>query len=442
MIRRSAPLSRRTVLRGLLGAAGVSVALPALEVMLNSNGTALATGSPLPRRFGLFFWGNGSIPAAWMPEGVGPGWTPSPILQRLASITHLVSPITGFDLRVPNAVPHDSGSAGILSGAALRGEGDTYTFAQATIDQVIAAEIGGDTRFRSIEIGVRGTRGQSFNGPFNQNPPETSPIALFNRLFGDDFRQAGDDLPPDPRLALRRSVLDAVTDDIAALQQRVSVTDRARLDQHLTSVRELELRIARLEEDPPDLAACERPLPPLDAYPDVEGRPQLDAIHAAMIDLIAMSIACDQTRVFSEFYTDPVSDVLFPGASAGHHQLTHDEPGDQPECVDITAMCVGAYGDLVARLAEIPEGDGTILDRCLVLGTTDVSYGRTHALDDFPILVAGSADGRVRQGEHLRSEGDNASKVLLSIVRAMGITAPSFGAGDALATDGFSDWEL
>jgi hypothetical protein len=147
--------------------------------------------------------------------------------------------------------------------------------------------------------------------------------------------------------------------------------------------------------------------------------------------------------VFGHYLSDPVSNVLYPGASAGHHNLTHDEGGDQPEVHAITLQLVTELAYLIATLDAVPEGDGTLLDNCVVLGTTEVSLGQTHQIDEIPVVLAGGGCGALRIGTHWRSyTGDNSSSLMLSILRAMDILAPSFGDGDAYTEDGLSEIEL
>lgn len=428
-------LPRRTFLRGLLAGAAVTVGLPALECMIPA---AHAADSAFPKRFGLFFWGNGNLPDRWTPSGTGQGdsWSLSEQLAPLAPIKHKVTVVTGMEVRLPNQVPHASGAAGILSGAPLDRPQDHATFIAPTIDQLIAAEVGGATLYRSLETAVHSsTSGRSYIGPNSRNPPESSPFALYERLFGASFREPGEPLL-DPTIGLRRSVLDAVTDQIGDLQARVGAQDRIRLEQHLDGIRGLELRLARLEEDPPDLAACERPLPPELSYPDLAGRPQLAEVNALMAELLAMALACDQTRVFSHWFSDPVNDLLFRDTTAGHHDLTHNEPGSQPQVHAITVQCVEAYTALLQALDAIPEGDGTLLDHCAILGVSEVSLGQTHSLQEMPILIGGSANGALRTDLHHRAVGgDNASKVLLTLMRVMGVNAASFGVEGAKTSD-------
>jgi len=437
------PLSRRTILRGMLQGTAVSVALPPLEAMFNSGGTAYAAGGGLPLRFGLFFWGNGTLPERWIPTGDGAEWTLSEQLEPLAAVKDWVSVVSGMSLHTDNIYPHTSGAAGILSGCNLKAYEDGRedgTFEVPSIDQVIASQIGGETIYRSLETGVLpGTNGYSYNGPNNRNPPELSPLAFYERIFGASFREPGEEGVVDPKLALRRSVLDAVMGDIDRINARVGAADKIRLEQHLTGVRELELRLARLQEDPPNLEACSRPAIPAADFPDVDGRHPIRDIHRAMTDLLVMAVACDQTRVFSHWFSDPLNNKLFPDATMGHHSLTHDEPGEQPEVNMVTKFIVGEFAYMVEQLASIPEGDETLLDHMVLLGTSEHGLGQTHSFDEMPILLAGNACGALRQGVHYRSfTGENASHALLSVIRAMDISAPSFGVGDGEVSDGLS----
>ena len=308
---------------------------------------------------------------------------------------------------------------------------------------MIAAEKGGETQFRSIEVAVEPNgKGLSFNDRDSRVPPESEPVAVFNRLFGPQFRAPGDAPILDPTLALRRSVLDAVMNDTRKLSNALGSADRLRLDQHLSAVRDLEVRIARLEDDPPNLAACLRPPEP-EEVPSLEGRPQMSVRSRLMTDLMVMAYACDLTRVMSCWYSDPLSDVLYPGAAAGHHQLTHDEPGDMPTVNGITQsiMADGAY--FLEKLDSIQEGDGTLLDHCAILFTTDVSYARTHQIDEYPILVAGRAGGRLNTGFHYRSDTkENACMVSLAIARAMGMSLERFGQGPDETTQSLAAMEV
>jgi hypothetical protein len=427
-------LSRRTMLRGMLKGAAISVALPPLEIFLNSTGTAYADGQVFPKRFGIFFWGNGVVPDQWVPAETGTNYALSPLLMPLAPLQDSLAVISGMSVLTPNTTPHSSGAAGILSGGGLTPDG---SLSQPSIDQVIAQAINAPTRFTSIEFGADPASGYSYNGPDNQNPPESSPLNLFNRLFVQGFTPPGSNPIPDPMLGVRASILDAVLADASALRTRLGMTDQARLDQHLTGIRELEQRVANTK--PPDLAACRVPGMPQATYPNVNGLEPLSQSNHVFSDILALALACDQTRVFSNWFTHSVDNVLFPGAPEGHHQLTHDELGDQPNVCAIMVQIISELAYFLSALKAIPEGDATLLDHCAVLASTDCSFGRTHSLNEYPIIVAGTANGALQTGFHYASETqENASKVLLSLVRSMDIPAASFGVDAGMVTDSLS----
>ncbi len=433
-------LGRRAFLRGVLGGTAVAVGLPFLELFADRPGQlARAAADGFPGRFVLWFWGNGMLPDYWIPGATGPDWELTPELAPLASVKADVSVLTGFEVKVPNDDAHASGPAGFLSGHPLLKSGSDHTFAGPSLDQVLAAAIGSETLYRSVEIGVQpGLGGLSHNGPSSKNPPESDPAMVFERLFGPTFTAPGEEPIIDPKLGLRRSVLDAVMTDAARLELRLGAADKVRLEQHMSAVRDLEKRIARLEEDPPSLAACDRPdVPPV--LPDLDGRPQMDARARVQADLSAMALACDLTRVLSIWYSDPVADVLYEGKTAGHHQLTHDEPGEQPQVDAIVTEMVSDYAYLVEALRSVDEGEGTLLDHSVVLGTSDLSYGRTHQIDEYPLLLAGRGCGALKTGFHYRSDTqENASQVPLSILRALGVPAASYGSETAYTEDGLS----
>jgi hypothetical protein len=440
-------LDRRTLLRGMLGGTAVAVALPILEMMLNGNGDALADGSGLPKRFGWWFFGNGAHESQWTPDGTGPDWQLSPQLMPLAEVKDDITVVSGMKVYLPNSVPHGSGPAGILTGGPLGEVGDSFgnsSLGGKTLDQLIADKIGNDTRFKSIEVAVeRSDDSLSYAAAGMSNPPEYSPKALFERVFGTGFVEPGDEPIIDPKLSLRRSVLDAVSDDALALQLRLGAADKQRIEQHYDNVRALEKQLAKLEEDPPNLAACMKPPSPLDDYPDQNAHPQMSAISRAMSDLMAMILACDQTRVFSVQFSRPVSDVLYPGASDGHHRLTHDELGSQPQVNAIILQIVEEMAYFIKALRDVDEGGTSLLHSCAVLCFSDCSFGKSHAIDNYPLLVAGSAHGALKKGIHYKSPAaENASKLGFSLLRAMDVAPTQFGSDAGHVTQGLDDIEV
>lgn len=430
-------LDRRTLLRGLLGGAAVGLALPTLEIFLNPHGEALAAGDSFPKRFGVWFWGNGvgPNPDNWVPKGTGADWTLSPIMMPLAPVKEHLTVVSGLKVYTPNTVPHGTGPCGVLTGGRINPDG---SYLARTLDQVIADQIGNDTVNRSLEISVeRVDTTPSYSEPGKSNPPETNPAALFNTLFGPTFHQPGDDVPIDPELGLRRSLLDAVGEDAKALQKRLGKNDKARLDQHMDSVRDLEKKIAKLESAPPVLDACKKPAAPMAEYPDIDGRPQLSAVSRVMSDTLAMALACDLTRVFTFQFSHPVNNLLYPSAPAGHHQLTHDELGDQPQVQAIIEQILAEAAYFIQALASIQEGSATLLEHCGVLCMTDCSNGKSHAVDEYPLFIAGSANGALKKGIHYRAPvNENASKLGFSLLRAFDVAAATFGSDEGKVNQG------
>ena len=426
-------IGRRTLLRGMLGGSAVAVGLPALELFLNDHGTAYAEcSSGMPTVFGVFYWGNGMIPALWNPTQTGSGYDLPPMLSGLAQVQSDVTVISGMRVRTSNTSPHGSGPAGLFSGADLVDD----TFVGPSLDQVIAdgmAANDGDRRFHSLEIGVeRSTSSWSMTGPHQVNPPECDPFAFYSNVFGPEFRLPGDHSAPPPQIALRHSVLDAIGDQTRRLQTRVGAADRARLEQHFDGIRALEGQLERLAMAPVAPACTAAPGMPMMDYPDIDGRPQMQAVHRVMVDMLAIALACDQTRTFFEMFTQPVNNTLFLDAPAGHHELTHNEADPQPQVERIVTFIIGEFAYLVQKLGSIQEGPARLLDRCAILGTTDVSYGRTHSLEDYPMLIAGTACGALRSGIHYHSDSaENASKVPLTLMNAVGVTSEQYGLGEA-----------
>lgn len=437
-------LSRRTMLRGIASGTAVSLALPPLEAMFDANGTAYAQGAPLPKYFGVFFWGNGVKLDRWTPSSTGTGWALSPELEPLADVRNYVSVVSGMNIRTGNERGHHAGTVGILSGSPMipqdpMGAPYASTFSAPSIDQVVAsalAERGVRTRFRSLEVGVtrrvvtgEGTtlRYLSHNGPDNPNPPEYSPRAVFDRIFGNGFVDPSMPTPPDPRLALRRSVLDAVLADARILRERLGSNDRQRIDQHMDSIRQLEQQLQLIEETPPPVDYCSAPSRPGDL--DAEN---FELVSSTMSDLTAMALACDQTRVFSNMFSGSVSVAVYRmlSQSTNHHSLTHDEGNGQPQVHAITTYIMQQFAGLLAALRRIDMGAGNLLDQTAILASTDVTDGQGHTINDYPILVAGGAGGALRTpGVHVRKEGANTSEVLLTLLHALDIDVSEFGNG-------------
>ena len=271
--------------------------------------------------------------------------------------------------------------------------------------------------FRSLELGVTRFRGTdegstfqhlSHNGPNLPNPSEYDPMAVYNRLFG---------APTDARLNLaRQSVLDVVTTQISDLRGELGASDRARLDQHLDSVRTLELRLGE------DIGACGDLSPP-EIITDGSLEP-IDEKNVVMSDLLALALACDLTRVFSIQFSTCGSGVVMwqVGATNGLHGVCHEEALPQPTVAAATVFTMEQLAVFLRTLRDTPEGDGNLLDRCSILCTTELSDGRTHSNLEFPILIAGGGNGRLRGGVHYRdTDYENASTAVLTALHGAGV---------------------
>lgn len=440
--------NRRQFLRGLLGGAAITVGLPLLDAGLSSNGEARADGTPLPKRFGVFFWGNGVRLDKWTPSATGSGdaWELSEELAPLASVKDYVSVVSGMNVMTGNERGHHAGCVGILSGAPMisqdpKGAGYASTFSGKSIDQIVAAEIGKTSRFKSLEMAVsrsivdgEGTtlRYMSHNGPDDANPPELDPKKLFERVFGVGFEDPELKKRADLKVGLRRSVLDAISKEANALSGRVGASDRIRLQAHLEGIRALEKRLATL---PPTVGACAKPTAP-GSFSEPGGKEALQERTEAFSDLLALVFACDISRVFTMQFTGSVNYTVFweVGATQGHHELSHDETGDQPTVHAATVFTMKQLAYLVKKLKDTPEGTGNLLDRTAILASSDTSHGREHSIDDYPIVIAGKAGGALKGNVHYRSKGENTSKALFSLTKAMDVPGTEFGKGGGHVT--------
>jgi len=454
------PLRRRTLLRGMIGATGVAVGLPLLEAMLDRHGEALAGGTALPLRFGVWFWGNGSHPGAWAPAVQGAGWEPTTMLAGITAVKDSINIVSGGSLPVPGLNnPHVEGAVGILAGGnpllhdSYAGQGDDWNFLTVpspSVDHFAAEHLSGSSPFRSLTLAVTPVHTSdagssnhpgtaisyiSHPAPYVFNPPIMDPSELFATLFG-----AG--LPPidpgeaDPAMVARANVLDAILADASTLRGRLGKNDRQRLDLHLEGIYELQNRLTAVAMPG---EACALPLDP--------GNPESERIRAkAMAELVAMAFACDMTRVVSLEFSSPASHVDYPdigitGATLGtsFHEYEHQNGYNDNVLLGLRYF-IEVFGDFVAALQALPEVDGTLLDRSCILGTTDVSGGWDHAFNDFPLLVAGRAGGALAYpGVHVSLAGDNASRVPFTCLKALGVPIDSWGSSQFLTNSVVSE---
>ncbi len=401
----SKPLSRRTFLRGVgLSGAAVRVGLPGLAAMFNSNGTALAatnqvSGGAIPSRFVVWFNGNGIMERYWIPRETGEQYNLPPCLSPLARFKQDVHVISGLDsptARDPGpGNDHHRSMSSLMSGTSFTGRGA----GGPSVDQVIAREIGQESRFKSLQVGVcqesfgeSVQRNMSWAGRDRPLPPEMLPTRLFDRLFGTKEADWID---------RKKSVLDVVRADATSLQADLGAEDKLRLDEYLTSVRDVEKAVASL---PPEYnQVVERP----PEGGDLKDWPRIAKLQS---DLLVHAFASNQTRVASYMLTKCQSLTRFPwlGYTARrHHEYTHGQVETregQRIMRDINRWHVEEFAYLLAKLKAMPEGDGNLLDNTLLVMVHEHAEANAHKNSGLAVLVAGGA-GSIKRGRHSRIIG-------------------------------------
>lgn len=441
-------LSRRNMLRGALAGGVVALPLPLFDSLFNTNGTALANGDEIPKRFGVWWYGNGVRLARWVPTSTGSGYALSPQLESMADVKDVITVVSGTNCPV-GGFAHHSGQAGMLTGDSLdRHSDDSSTFRRKSIDVLISEAWAGQARFDLINLAVhrdprfeRGTPGHiSFNGT-SFNPNEVSPGAAYDRIFGGGGQVPVDTTEGDlvaARAEARLRSLDAVVGDAQALQSRLGQTDRARLEQHLDGLRDLQSRISDYESSTPPAPSC-----PELARPDYNEEPQHTGRIAEksqlMSDIIATAYACDATRVATLLHHTWYG-VNFPesGVNGEQHGLTHNEGGDQPQVDTTVRFVMSNLAAFFRTLKAVPEGAGSLIDNCAIYATSEVAEGNSHSKSNMPIIIGGGAGGRLLQGHHVRSSVSS-FRVVNSLFRALDVDIPSFGVGDMVETEPLND---
>jgi hypothetical protein len=449
------PLSRRTLLRGVAGGAAITVGLPRFAAMLNGNGTAYAQGAALPKRFGVWFWGNGMIASRWIPKttGTGAAWQLSEELMPFAKVKQNLTVLTGYDVKLTGTV-HRIGPAAALSGAPHNA---ALNYTAPTIDHVISQLIGGTTSFRSLEVGVsRATAngdGQTVNyasssGPNAPVQPEYDARAVYARLFG--MPATGTSAPTAATAARtlkrRAHVLDTVAEDAKALRLRLGVDDARRLDQHLEGIQQLEKRITAMSTPTTGPAmACGPSAESVAKYPmplaDLNGLVAPEQ-NEAMAELVTYALTCDLTRVFLFQHGRPAAhyNMSVIGITKNiHDDISHQEAGDQPIMNTAILYWMDQFRVLMEKMQAVPEGAGNLLQNSAVYATSDIAFGRTHSVEEMPALIFGRAGGVLKGDQHVRAAKDNISKILFTLVNAFGGNVTQFGVGAGMVTSGIPD---
>ena len=425
--------NRRRVLKGMMSGVAVSVGLPLLDVFLNDNGTALASGKPMPVRFGTWGYGLGGTANIFVPKKTGTNYDLPEEIESWAPVRddiNLFSDASAFPDASPNG-NHFTGWVVSRTGVApASGAG-----VSETIDVTVAKQLGTATRFTSLTATATADARDTYSyiNAATPNPPEWSPIQFYNRLFGPEFQDPNaETFKLDPRVMARRSVLSSVMEQSASMMKAVGTADRERLDQYFTGLRQLEKQFDQRLIKPEPIASC---VPPGEAPVNPLMDKSADGVklrHKMMTELMVMALACDQTRVFNMTYSAAFSSIIKPGYPKPHHTCTHEEPVDeklgyQQTASWFTRRAMESWADFVQAFSTVPEGDGTLLDNVLILGTTDVGYARNHTIDGMAVFLAGRAGGRAKSGVHVDMKGRSVAQVGYTALRLMGLDTPSWG---------------
>lgn len=441
--------TRRNLLRGMARGSAVAVALPFLDLFLDDHGEALASGAPIPTRFGTWFWGCGVNTARWFPTKLGTDYDIKEELRPITPFREKVSVFSNFNCNLdgkPNLV-HWSGVMATLSGTAPTKGGVSGGNSEApTIDCLIADHVGKANRFRSLELACTGQSGVSYSmrAGSTVNPSEVDPVSLYRRLFGAEFQDPNKaSFTPDPRIMLRQSVLSSVKDDRDELMRTLGSADRQRADQYFTSVRQIEQQLAQLLEKPAPADACIMPKEPGKASLGPTWDVAMNS-HDLLGQLLVMALACNQTRVFNMALSNAGSNLRKAGDPVSFHELTHEEPVDeklgyQPKATFFIEKSMETFASMLRMMDGVKEGAGTLLDNSLVLATSESNFAKIHSVDNLPILVAGRAGGKWKSGQHISGNGDPSSRVGLTIQQVMGMPVTSWGEGAMLASKPIGD---
>ncbi len=425
-------VSRRTFLRGV----GVTMALPWLESVPVWGAAASASASACPKRFAALFMGCGVNPTQWWAKGSGPDMELGRCLEPLAPLRAKINVIDGlFNKHATGVGIHPGQTGNILSGAALQKGAELK--GGVSIDQVLARHLGEETVQPSMVLGceqpITGYHETNFSMAYSSHiswqsatspvPMEVYPSLAFDSLFENRGSQRN------------RSILDRVRGEAAGLSRRVGSADRAKLDEYLTSVREVEKRATpmRAAKEAADLRGKDRGLATAGMPRPANGLPEDIREHMRlMCDLVALGFQTDKTRVATLLLCRDISGLFYPflGVRAAHHGASHDDRSEAYE--KVTRFYVGQLSYLASRLDAMPEGEGTVLDNTCLLFTNSMWSGTRHDASKLPVVMAGGLGGTVETGRVLdyTGKGDENRKLCalyLAIMNRMGLKLDRFG---------------
>lgn len=422
-------ISRRTFLRGV----GVTMALPWMESMRVFGET---TSAP-PKRFATLFWGNGVNSNHWWAKGSGAEMELGKSLEPLGQFKTKMNVISGLFNRSAVGVgihPGQTGNllsgASLMKGAVLRGG--------ISMDQVLANSIGQETAQPSMILGceqpVTGYHETNFSMAYSSHiswqsadspvPMEVYPSLAFDSLFENRGSRR------------TQSILDRVKDEASSLTRKVSSEDKAKLDEYLTSVREVEKRVEKMREDKTRGDSAVQKHGPAALFtmkrPD-NGLPEDIRHHMRlMCDIVALGFQTDKTRVATLLLCRDLSGLFYPflNVRKSHHSASHDDLSDGYEAITRYYVSQAAY--LAERLAAMPEGEGTVLDNSCIMFLSNMWSGSKHDSTKLPIVLLGGLGGTLETGRvfEFGDKGDENRKVCslyLSLMDRMGVKLPSFG---------------
>jgi uncharacterized protein DUF1552 len=430
-------LSRRTVLRGI----GAAITLPVLDAMSPAMASSTIPGGK-PVRMGFVYVPNGINKEHWTPDYTGafqPGLPRvikplEPFKEKMTMLSNLTS--NGGRAWLDGAGDHGRCCAAYLTGVHPLKSSDEI-LSGVSCDQIVADEIGKQTRLPSLEIGIEDARqagncDSGYSCAYTNNlawrsetqpmPPVLNPRELFERLFGKDAHLTPAERAQ--RARFRKSILDFVSEDTRKLQGDLGPTDQRKLDEYLTSIREIERQIERAETD------NERVDPGLNKP---YGVPADFAEHfKLMTDMLTVALQADMTRVFTFLVTREGSSRPYReiGIPDGHHPLTHHR--NQPEWIEkvsqINAYHVDQFANWIAKLNTTEEGDSTLLDNSMIIYGAGLGDGNRHTHEDLPTVMLGTGGGRISAGRRIVYRRETPiTNLYLSMMDRMGVHSENFG---------------
>jgi hypothetical protein len=412
-------LDRRTFLR----AAGVTLALPFLEAMRPAFAYARGGETEPPRRFVGMMTNMGILPQFFFPETAGLDYVATPYLELLKEHRSQMTVFSGVSL--PGVDGGHAAERSFLTGAPGASRGSFRN--SISLDQVMAEKVGGDTRFPSISVMI-GSDNLSLSWTRNGSmiPPETSPLKLYQQLFVEDTAEGK--AAASRRLQEDRSLLDSLRDQAKRLERTVGASDRERLDQYFTAVRDLEARLAKAE----GWVKVPKPKVSEPAPKQIEDRNDLPKNSSVMLDLLRLALETDSTRVITVAESlASITPRTIPGVQSNTHELSHH--GNREEKIAELRRIEEAQFQQLARflseLRDTQEAGHTLLERTAVLYGTNMGSANSHSNDNLPVLLAG---GGFKHAGHLafdRKKNYPLTNLHVSLLQRIGVEAATFSSG-------------